>query len=196
MTGATKKSQRTREAILDAARTQFAEIGYERATVRSIAAAAGIDPAMVIRYFGSKDGLFASASEFSLRLPDLTAPPRDAVGVTLVRHFLELWEGNDTLQLLLRTGVTNPQAAAAMREIFGSQLIPQVVALGVDRPQERAGLAATQVLGLALCRYILAFPPIVALGHDELVSSVGAVVQRYLIDDVMPPAEPGQRAAI
>ena len=82
-------------SILAAARELFAAQGYERTTVRDIAARAEIDPALVIRYFGSKDGLFARAAVFDLRLPDLarrwTAP---ASGEALVRHFLDVWEGD------------------------------------------------------------------------------------------------------
>lgn len=77
---------------MTAARERFATEGYERATVRAIAADAGIDPAMVMRYFGSKERLFAAAAEFDLRLPDLAAVPADEIGAVLVGHFLDRWE--------------------------------------------------------------------------------------------------------
>ena len=86
------KSDRTRAAILAAARELFAAQGYERTTVRDVAAKAEIDPAMVIRYFGSKDGLFARAAVFDLRLPDLGAIERAELGPVLVGHFLDVWE--------------------------------------------------------------------------------------------------------
>src|SRR5436190_14098251 len=88
-----RRSDATRAAILGAARERFAADGYERATIRAIAADAGIDPAMVMRYYGSKDRLFAAAAEFDLRLPDLTSVPRTRLGETLVGHFLDRWEG-------------------------------------------------------------------------------------------------------
>ena len=181
MTGSITKSDRTRAAILTAARTQFAQHGYERATVRSIARAAGIDASMVIRYFGNKEHLFALASEFELDLPALARGPRESVGQVLLAHFVNLWEGNESLQVLLRSGVTNPEAAATMQRIFGEQLLPVVLSLGSDRPRERAALVASQVLGLALCRYILHLPPLDTMGREELINDVGPTLQRYLV---------------
>src|SRR5687768_10823778 len=87
-----KKSDRTRAAILEAARTLFAERGYESTTVREIASAANADPALVIRYFGSKEELFVRATEFELRLPDVAALKAGNEGEALVRHFFEIWE--------------------------------------------------------------------------------------------------------
>lgn len=177
-----RRSDRTRAAILTAARERFAADGYERATIRAIAADAHIDPAMVMRYFGTKEKLFAAAAEFDLRLPDLTAVPPDQVGMTLVRHFVDRWEGDETLMALLRAGVTNPVAAERMRQIFATQLGPVALALA-GSPAEaavRAGLAASQMLGLALCRYILAFAPVAAMSADEIVAWLGPTLQRYL----------------
>src|SRR5512146_1074743 len=94
---APKRSDATRAAILAAARERFAADGYERATIRAIAKDAAIDPSMVMRYFGNKEGLFAAASEFDLRLPDVAVIPVRHVGATLVEHFLDRWEGDDTL---------------------------------------------------------------------------------------------------
>src|SRR5581483_7764256 len=150
-----RRSDATRAAILTAARERFAADGYERATIRAIAADAGIDPAMVMRYYGSKDKLFAAAAEFDLRLPDLTTLPRSRVGAALVGHFLDRWEGDETMLALLRAAVTNETAAERMRAIFATQLGPAAVRLGLTPAQARlrAGLVATQMLGLALCRY-------------------------------------------
>ena len=91
--GKTRKSERTRATILKAAQALFAELGYERTTVRDIAARAAIDPAMVVRYFGSKDALFARATAIDLKLPDLTKITPAQFGDRLIRHFLEVWEG-------------------------------------------------------------------------------------------------------
>src|SRR5687767_1562010 len=89
----TPKSIRTRQAIEAAARELFAANGFERTTVREIGACAGIDASMIIRYFGSKDALFAAVAMPDLRLPDLGRVAKDEIGESLVRHFLELWEG-------------------------------------------------------------------------------------------------------
>src|SRR5881296_365156 len=99
-----RRSETTKAAILAAARQHFAASGYERATIRIIAADAGIDPAMVMRYFGNKEKLFAAAAQFDLRLPDLISVPLDRLGVTLVTHMLDRWEGDATLMALLRAG--------------------------------------------------------------------------------------------
>jgi len=180
-----RRSDATRAAILAAAREQFAAGGYQAATIRGIAAAAGIDPALVMRYYGNKEGLFAAAAEFDLRLPDLTALPRRAVGAALVSHFLDRWEGDDTLMALLRTAVTNPAANLRMQTLFATQVAPPVIVLsGLPRADAamRAGLIASQILGLALCRYVLKLPPVAKLDRAEIVRRVGATVQGYLFN--------------
>src|SRR5260370_23612039 len=155
----TAKSQRTKAAILKAAQELFADPGYERATVRDIAARAAIDPAMVIRYFGSKEGLFARATAFDLKLPNLTVIAKPHIGRTLIAHFLEVWEGslsNGSLISLLRAAASNEDAAGAVRTIFGGQGVPMLAQ--VVPPAEvalRAGLVATQITGLAVTRHIL-----------------------------------------
>src|SRR5580692_8670688 len=111
-----RNSERTKAVILSAARERFAAVGYEAATIRAIAADAGIDPSMVMRYFGSKDQLFAAVAEFDLRFPDFTAMDRAQVGRSLVSHFLDRWEGDDALVILLRSSATNTDAAQRMQQ--------------------------------------------------------------------------------
>ena len=184
-TKSTAKSARTRAAILKAAQELFAGQGYERTTVRDIAARAAIDPAMVMRYFGSKEALFARATAFDLRLPDLTAVARARIGATLVAHFLEVWEGprsTGSLTSLLRAAASNEDAAATIRTIFGGQVVPML--LQVVPPAElpaRAALVATQILGLAFARYVIKVPPLVALSRAELIRLVGPTMQGYVV---------------
>lgn len=181
-----RRSDATKSAILAAAREQFAAVGYQAATIRAIATAAEIDPAMVMRYFGNKEKLFAAAAEFDLRLPDLSDLPRKDVGAALVEHFLNRWEDDETLMALLRTAVTNEAAAGRLQEIFATQMAPLIAKLsGEPRPAAaaRAGLIATQILGLALCRYVLRLPPVVGLARPDIVRRVGATVQAYLFDN-------------
>jgi len=176
------RSDATKAAILGAARERFASDGYERATIRAIAADAGIDPSMVMRYYGNKEKLFAAAAEFDLRLPDVGAIPPAELGVALARHFLQRWEGDESLSALLRAAATNEAAAARMRELFGAQLLPVAAAAcpdPADAPR-RAGLVASQMLGLALCRFVLRLPPVVSLPAEEAAAWVGPVIQRYL----------------
>ncbi|MFI6291649.1 TetR family transcriptional regulator [Nonomuraea sp. NPDC050790] len=182
-----RSSADTKAAILSAARERFAADGYEKTTIRSIAADAGIDPAMVMRYFGTKEKLFAAAAHIDLKFPDFSAVPRAQIGAVLSGHFLDLWENNEALQVLLRTGVTNEAAAERVRSIFATQLGPTVAALaGPEEAPVRAGLAASQILGLALTRYILRLPPVAALSRDEVVSWLAPILQRYLCDPHTP----------
>jgi AcrR family transcriptional regulator len=181
-----RRSDTTKSAILAAAREQFAAVGYQAATIRSIATAAEIDPAMVMRYFGNKEKLFAAAAEFDLRLPDLSDVPRKEVGTALVEHFLHRWEDDETLMALLRTAVTNEAAAERLQEIFATQMAPLIAKLSGEpraTAAARAGLIATQILGLALCRYVLRLPPVVGLKRPEIVRRVGATVQAYLYEN-------------
>lgn len=179
-----RRSDATRAAILAAARERFAADGYDRATIRAIATAARIDPSMVMRYYGSKEGLFAAAAEFELRLPDFRAVPREEIGARAVEYFLGRWEDDDTLQALLRVGVTNEAAAARLHDIFAGQLAPVVALVAPEgsNPAGRAGLVASQILGVALTRYVLRLPPMAAMSRDELIGWVGPTLQRYLTE--------------
>ena len=166
--------------ILAASKQRFAESGFERATIRAIAADANIDPSMVMRYFGSKDQLFAAAADFDLQIPDMSDVDQEQLGTRLVAHCLDRWERDEALVVLLRSSTTNDEAAQRMRKIFSSQLGPVVATINPTDALRRAGLIATQVLGLALCRYVLRLPPVVAMSHDEVVAWLGPTVQRYL----------------
>ena len=135
---------------------------------------------MVMRYFGNKDQLFAAAADFDLQIPDLTDVDRDRVGARVVDYFMERWERDEALVVLLRSSTSNEAAAQRMREIFAGQLLPVIAAINPDRPQLRASLVATQMLGLAVCRYVLRLPPVVEMSHDEIVEWLGPTVQRYL----------------
>jgi AcrR family transcriptional regulator len=180
-----RRAEATRTAVLDAARERFAAEGYERATIRAIAGDAGVDPAMVMRHFGSKERLFAAAASFDLHLPDLTAFPRKRIGIELVAHFLERWEDEDTLKALLRAAVSNQTAAARLQAIMDKQLVTALVPLFSSRAAaaRRAGLVASQMLGLALTRYLLRLPPVVALDRATIIEWLGPTIQRYLTPD-------------
>ncbi|WP_067830224.1 TetR/AcrR family transcriptional regulator [Nocardia inohanensis] len=181
---APRRSDATRATILEAARRRFAEDGFRKATIRAIAADAGIDPAMVMRYYGNKDGLFAAAVEIELGMPDLAAVPADSIGELLVRRFLELWEtppGNEIMLTLLRSAVTDEAVAERVRRVFAEQVMPAVLRFGepADAPR-RAALIVSQMLGIALCRYVLRIPPVVALTRAQLLADIAPTLQRYL----------------
>ncbi|BBY31856.1 TetR/AcrR family transcriptional regulator [Mycolicibacterium sediminis] len=177
-----RKGDDTKAVILAAARERFAESGYEGATIRAIAADAGIDPSMVMRYFGSKEQLFAAAATFDLRFPDLSHVARSDVGNAMVSHFLDRWEGDEALVMLLRSATTNADAAQRMTDIFASQVTPAITRFAADDAPRRAGLIATQILGMALCRFVLRLPPIVDMGRAELIGWLGPTVQRYAME--------------
>lgn len=176
-----RTSEETKAAILAAARERFSAAGFQAATIRGIAADAGIDPSMVMRYFGNKDKLFAAAAEFDLRFPDFTKLDRAQVGRSLVGHFLERWEGDEALAILLRSSATNAEAAQRMQRIFSTQLEPMVANVApAVAARQRSGLIATQILGVAWCRYVLRLPPVVEMTHAEIIDWVGPTIQRYL----------------
>ena len=180
LVGMRRSSAETKAVILAAARERFAESGFERATIRAIAADANIDPSMVMRYFGNKDQLFAAAADFDLDFPDLSNVDQGDVGAAMVAHFMNRWERDEALIVLLRSSTTNAEAAQRMREIFAAQLLPALAKVNAAEPARSAGLIASQMLGMALCRYVLRLPPIVDMSREEIVSWLGPTVQRYL----------------
>jgi AcrR family transcriptional regulator len=179
-----RRSDRTRAAILHAARERFAAQGYDRTTIRAVAADADIDPSMVMRYFGSKAQLFDAALTIDLRLPNLAAVSHQELPAVLVRHFVDRWEGDptdDALLVLLRSAVTNEQAAARTHAVFASQVAPALAsALGEELAGRRAGLVAAQLLGLALTRYLVRLPAVTALSRDEIEEALIPAIRATL----------------
>ena len=194
--GSTPKALRTREAIEAAARELFAINGFDRTTVRDIGVRAGIDPSMIIRYFGSKDALFAQVAAPDLHLPDLGAIASAVIGETLVRHFLDLWEGDGVgggMPVLLRSAASNDKAAEQLRKMFLTQVFPAVARVGPpETAAMRAGLVASQLLGLALTRYVLMVPPVVMMPPEFIVRTIGATIQRYASGEGLVTNELGQ----
>jgi AcrR family transcriptional regulator len=177
------RSARTRRAILDAARSAFAQRGYEQTTIRTVATQAGIDASMVMRYFGSKAGLFTAAATQDLDVPDLGAVAPAHRGEALVRDFVARWEDktrDDELILLLRTAVTSEAVAIQLHTAIGQLIAGPIDAAGIERAPERGALIAAQLLGLALCRYILRLEPLASMAADDVVTAVAPSVQRYL----------------
>ncbi|MDQ2833035.1 MAG: TetR family transcriptional regulator [Acidobacteriota bacterium] len=178
------RSQASRDRILTAARALFGELGFERCTVRLVADQANIHASLVMRYFGSKEGLFAAAVRFDLRLPDLARIQAASRGEALASHFLERWEGVDSgeaLPSLLRIAATHAEARKMLVEIFEQQLGPAIQKIATPgRSKMSAALIATQAIGLAYSRYVLEIPAVVLLPKEQIVSSMGATFQRYI----------------
>jgi len=170
----------TRAAILDAARARFGTDGYERTTMRAVASDVGVDPALVVRYFSTKESLFAEAAEFDLHLPDLHDVPVEDLASVLMPRFFAVWENDGAFLPLLRAAATSPRAAEAMLQVFDRQVAPALAVVAADRADERAALVGSQVLGLAFSRYILRVPPVADMTHEQLMRWVGPVLEYYL----------------
>jgi AcrR family transcriptional regulator len=176
-----RNAQETTADILAAARSRFGSDGYERTTLRAIAADVGVDAALVIRYFGSKQDLFAAAAEFTLDLPDLSGVDPDDVAAVLLPSFFAVWEEDTTFVALLRAAMTSATATETMRQVFASQVAPVLAAVTPDNPAQRAGLMGAFIIGLATTRYVLANPAVADLSHDELIRWASPVVRQLLV---------------
>ncbi len=189
----------TRAAILDSARRQFAEHGYDGATIRAIASGAGVDPALVHHFYGTKERLFAAAMQLpvipseviSAALADTSRRPEVTLGTHMVASALALWESEEVrgpFLGLLRSAMTSEQATAMLREFITEAILAPVAAVTNDTDPGsapfRASLIASQVLGLALTRYLLGLGPIASAGRDELVAAIGPNIDRYLTGDL------------
>lgn len=174
-----------REDILAAARVLFGEHGYDKASIRAIARRAGVDPALVHHYFGSKEELFAAAMEFPIS-PELiiaqVAGPRSGMGERLARTFLRIWgdpELGPQFVGILRSAATSEQGASLLREFVSANLMAQASAnLGVSSLS--LNLAAGQMVGVAMLRYVLRIEPVASAGEEDLVAALGPVIQHYL----------------
>ena len=220
----------TREAILAAARKRFGDHGYDGATIRGIAADAGVDAALVHHFYGSKEHLFAAAMRLPVHPGEIVAAalapgarePGRPLGEHLLRAVLGAWdvaEVRATFLGLLRSAVTSEQAAAMMREFVSDAILSRLAGAasadvadaspagagagaagrgaggeqgGAD-PDFRAALIASQVLGLALVRYVLELPPLATADAEELAAAIGPTLERYLTGDLRPagPPRPG-----
>ncbi|EXG81126.1 TetR family transcriptional regulator [Cryptosporangium arvum] len=170
----------TRAAILGVARLQFGERGFDRTTIRSVATAAGVDPALVMHYFRNKAGLFAEASRVDVRIPDLSGVPPERLASVLVPFFVADWGPDGRLLPLLRAAASNRAAADTLVEMFTEYVAPALGALAVDRPEERAAMIGSQVVGVAVARHIIGLPALVDMDDATLADWLGPTIARYL----------------
>jgi AcrR family transcriptional regulator len=178
----------TRDAILRAARSQFGELGYDRTTIRSIAAEAGVDPALVLHFFGSKQRLFLEVVELPFDpaavLPALLPGDRRKVGERLARLFLAALDDQDARNRwtsMIRAAASEPAAAEVLREILTRRVFaPLAETLGVEDAHLRATLVGSQLVGVVMARHIVRVEPIASLATDELVQAIAPTLQRYL----------------
>lgn len=186
----------TREAILAAARESFAAAGYDATTIRGVGRAAAVDPALVHHFFGTKQDLFVAAMELPIdpakMLPAVLADGTDGLGERVVRTFLRIWDGtpgHNRMLALLRSATSNEQAAAMLREFLSEAILgPVARAAGHDRPELRASLVGSQMMGLAFARYVLRLEPLATAEPNTIASAIGPTVQRYLTEEL--PVKP------
>lgn len=179
----------TREAILTAAREAFAERGFDGAAIRAIATSAGVDPALVHHYFGTKDQLFLavmnSPVDPSELLPELLAGGTEQLGERLVRVFIDIWDSpaGSAGVALLRSAVTNEWGARLLREFLVTQVLRRILTRLEPDPARaplRAALVAAQMAGLAVMRYVIKLEPLASAPPQALAQTVGPTIQRYL----------------
>jgi AcrR family transcriptional regulator len=191
-TGRPRGKTDTRNVILETARRMFAIGGYDKTSVRDLAAAAGVDPAMIRHYFGSKVELFRATMGWPFEPADvaarITGGDRAEIGERLTRVFFEAWEHPDSrapLLAILRGAATHEESANLVRQFIQGQVYAQIAA-GLSEPDAelRIDLAMSQLLGIAYLRHILKVDPIASTPVDELVDRVGPVISRHLIGRV------------
>ncbi|MER8266308.1 TetR family transcriptional regulator [Streptomyces griseus] len=177
-----------RTRILTAARTEFAERGYDKTSIRGIARAAGVDAALVHHYFGTKDEVFAAAVEVTfepaLVVHTVLGGPPEGLGERLARFFLSVWEDPATrspLLAILRSALTHEAAAKVLREFVLRRLLERIAAeLDVPDATFRAELAASHMIGIATLRYMIRAEPLASADPEEIVAMVAPALQRYL----------------
>ncbi len=177
-----------REDILEAARTTFSEVGYHRATIRLIAQSAAVDPALVMHYFGSKDGLFAAAVKLPMapeQAFDLILDgPKEEIGSRLAALFFRAWENPATRDALIgQLGVAfTGERPPPMRDFLAEAVFTRLEK-GIEGPNAklRIELAAAQLIGVAILRYVLALEPIASAPIERLISDIGPRVSSYLL---------------
>ena len=187
-TGRRPGTPETRETILAAARRGFAIRGYDATSVREIATAANVDPALVIHYFGTKAGLFAAATGLPDGLPvlfeRLAALPLHDFAPALVRAYLQLIDSDgsrNAILALVRSAVSNDKAATMLREFLTAQLLP-VIGRFTPHPdaQLRASLVTAQLIGIATQRHVIRLEPLVKATPDEIVALAAPAIEQYL----------------
>jgi AcrR family transcriptional regulator len=178
----------TREAIADAARRQFAELGYDRATLRGIAGEAGVDAALVVRFYGSKDALFREVMALPPAVAEAMAGLADGPAATVGRRLAEvivgMLENPRSRPIVLgriRSASSHPEAAALVRETVTRDIGRLVAAVTDDEPETRAVLVGSQIVGLALARYVVRVEPLASLPAADVIDYIAPVFQHYLV---------------
>jgi AcrR family transcriptional regulator len=184
----------SRDAVLSAAKERFATEGYEKTTLRAIAQDAHVDPSMVLYLFGSKEKLFRESLRLIIDPEVLVAALTGAsdedpdIGTRMVRTYLRIWETPDTaatMRAMLQSATSNSHAHDAFRGFMQNYVLTAVSGVlgGGEHARLRATLAASQLVGTAVLRYIIEVPPLATLSAEEVVALIAPTVTRYLTAD-------------
>jgi AcrR family transcriptional regulator len=181
----------SRDAVLAAAKQRFAQQGYEKTTLRAIAADAKVDPAMVLYLFGSKADLFRESLRLILDPAVLVGAlegPAEDVGARMVSTYLRIWESPETassMRAMLVAATSNSDAHEAFRTFMRDYVLTAVSAVlgGGEQARLRAMLAASNLVGTAMLRYVMEVPPLATLPSDDVVRLIAPTVTRYLTAD-------------
>ncbi|MDQ3474874.1 MAG: TetR family transcriptional regulator [Actinomycetota bacterium] len=187
----------TRATILSAARTEFASRGYDGATIRGIAVAAGVDPALVHHYFGTKSRLFAAALQFPFDpealFADVLGGGIDGAGERLLRAVFAAWDNAGSrapMLAIIRTATTSDAGAAMLREFLDRNILQRISAeLSPERAGMRAALVASQMAGLLMARYVISLPALATASAEDIIAAVAPNVQHYLNGDLGGPVD-------
>ncbi|MFC6079767.1 TetR/AcrR family transcriptional regulator [Sphaerisporangium aureirubrum] len=185
-------TSQTRDAILDAAMESFTSQGYTATTIRGVARAAEVDPALVMHFFGTKDGLFDAAVRSRglplRRLSEVVPGDPDGLGERLVRRYLTLWEEPETgarLQAILHAAAASEAAATLLRGFLTEEVLrPIAKTLEIDHAETRAILAGSSLIGLAMVRYVLKVDALALLPPETVIAAAAPAVQRYLTGEL------------
>lgn len=179
----------TRAAILDAARATFGEVGYERATIRAIAARASVDPALVHHYFGPKHSLFVAAHEIpadpvDVLTRELAASDLEHMGEATARFYVSnLMTAKGPVPSLLRAAATNPRAASMLREFIEQAIISRFEAVHpVPDIRLRVALIGSHLVGLFVARHLIGVRDLAKIDDEELIRLISPTIQRYLTE--------------
>ncbi|MFE1886039.1 TetR/AcrR family transcriptional regulator [Streptomyces diastatochromogenes] len=178
------------DLILETARSVFSEHGFEATTMRAVATAANVDSALIHHFFLSKQGLFMAAVQDALIMPDLVTTVTEGdpaqAGERLARAVLTHWaspEIRPRLESLIRSSRSFDGATTALCDFLGAETLqPVTAALGHGKPELRASLVGTQLLGLAYMRLVLRAEPLASMSTEELVACVAETCQSYLTE--------------
>ena len=181
----------TRDEILDSARTSFASVGYDRTSMRAVAKSAGVDPSLVVHYFGSKEGLFAESLRVTQAAQTLigsvSSAPRDQWGRVFAERMLEQWQGGEFGQnwlAIIRAAASEPSAAKMVAHLYETRFLLEVRTLELDHAALRATMLSSLVTGLTFTGQIIGLPGFTSAPREQQLALLSGVIHVVLTADL------------